>query len=652
MTIDKRDGAAQMRFYTTFSCKKPSSRSYAAMIFITTLFLIVPIGLFARTQLPNGVDYVSPVPGSAMNSQRSTIIIHMESPVSSGMFVFGVNGSLSGEHSGQIIIAENGKTVIFKPALPFASGEEVIVTLKSKLDSESGDSVSTWTFGFGVSSVSPAEQRELAGVGTGLFGTLSAKHPMQTAAMSDGWRSTAVDSLPRGFPLPIVVKFTAPTNKPIFLATWNGVVTRVGVASDSEGVDYLMIADNAGKVLYYNKTPSEDWDFTKLSNGDLYYYSTFVGGFLEMDSNYDVIDTFKAENGYTTNPHGIQLMPNGDVLIMCAYREYMDMSQIVPGGNTHALVIGQVIQEIDKNKNVVFQWRTFDHFKITDAVDVDLTAPTVDYVHANALAIDSDGNILLSSCHMDEITKIDRNTSNIIWRWGGKNNQFTFVNDTLQFSYQHSLSRTPSGTFTIFDNGVHHNPPFSRAVEYSLNEQTKTSTLVWQFRKSPDAYTPSMGSVERLPNGNTFVGWGLNPSVAATEVTPDDSVVYEIDLPDSLISYRALRFPWPPSTATSVASDGNMVPSLFRLFQNYPNPFIPTTVISYQLSAVSNVTLKVYDILGREVATLVNGQENAGVYKVNFNASRYAGGVYFYRLVADGSKGDRFVSIKKMLELK
>ena len=94
------------------------------------------------------------------------------------------------------------------------------------------------------------------------------------------------------------------------------------------------------------------------------------------------------------------------------------------------------------------------------------------------------------------------------------------------------------------------------------------------------------------------------------------------------------------------------VPKTYALYQNYPNPFNPTTVISYQLPAVSNVTLKVYDILGREVAALVNGQENAGVYKVNFNASRYASGVYFYRIVAEGAKGDRFVAIKKMLELK
>ena len=104
---------------------------------------------------------------------------------------------------------------------------------------------------------------------------------------------------------------------------------------------------------------------------------------------------------------------------------------------------------------------------------------------------------------------------------------------------------------------------------------------------------------------------------------------------------------------TSISTDG-IVPSQFKLSQNYPNPFNPTTIINYQIAAPSHVSLKIYDILGREVATLVNKFINAGSYSIPFKASSIASGVYFYRLEATSIKGsnDRFTEVKKMILLK
>jgi hypothetical protein len=89
------------------------------------------------------------------------------------------------------------------------------------------------------------------------------------------------------------------------------------------------------------------------------------------------------------------------------------------------------------------------------------------------------------------------------------------------------------------------------------------------------------------------------------------------------------------------------IPLDFALNQNYPNPFNPTTRIQYQLSGNSQVTLKVYNILGSEVATLVNEEKQAGSYEVSFDASDLSSGIYFYSLRA-GS----FIETKKMLLLK
>ena len=99
-------------------------------------------------------------------------------------------------------------------------------------------------------------------------------------------------------------------------------------------------------------------------------------------------------------------------------------------------------------------------------------------------------------------------------------------------------------------------------------------------------------------------------------------------------------------------TSSNPTPSNFELFQNYPNPFNPETVISYQLSVVSYVTLKIYDILGRGVETLVKGVQKAGNYLVKFNASKFSSGVYLYRLESAGFDGKRYISTKKMVLLK
>ncbi len=101
-------------------------------------------------------------------------------------------------------------------------------------------------------------------------------------------------------------------------------------------------------------------------------------------------------------------------------------------------------------------------------------------------------------------------------------------------------------------------------------------------------------------------------------------------------------------TVTSVVEQTSAaVPSHFVLEQNFPNPFNPSTTIAYHLSASSNVTLKVYDLLGKEVTTLINQEQTAGGYAVKFDASKFASGIYFYQLHAGN-----FVQMKKMMLLK
>ena len=105
------------------------------------------------------------------------------------------------------------------------------------------------------------------------------------------------------------------------------------------------------------------------------------------------------------------------------------------------------------------------------------------------------------------------------------------------------------------------------------------------------------------------------------------------------------------STSTSVADNRNSVPSKFLLYQNYPNPFNPTTKIRFQIADFGFVSLKVYDVLGNEVAELVNEEKTPGSYEVEFSSGliyqTISTGVYFYQL-----RAGNFVETKKMLLMK
>ena len=104
----------------------------------------------------------------------------------------------------------------------------------------------------------------------------------------------------------------------------------------------------------------------------------------------------------------------------------------------------------------------------------------------------------------------------------------------------------------------------------------------------------------------------------------------------------------PPDNITGLADTFfGELPREYELKQNYPNPFNPSTMINYQLQIKNDVELSVYDLLGKKVATLVNQRQQAGYYQVEWDATGFASGVYYYRLEAGN-----FMQIRKMIYLK
>ena len=165
----------------------------------------------------------------------------------------------------------------------------------------------------------------------------------------------------------------------------------------------------------------------------------------------------------------------------------------------------------------------------------------------NAIDVDTDGHILLSSRNTSEITKINRDTGEIIWRLGGAHNQFTFVNDPLNGPRnQHAVRMVTTNRYTMFDNGNLHSPPVSRGVEYLLDPTNMTATIVWQYPPAPTTslYSFYMGNVQRLPNGNTLINWAVGNLPKLTEVRPDGTKAYEMNWANGYEAYRVWRCPW------------------------------------------------------------------------------------------------------------
>jgi hypothetical protein len=308
---------------------------------------------------------------------------------------------------------------------------------------------------------------------------------------------------------------------------------------------YLIIMDNYGTPLYYKYTSYHSGSFAVQRNGLISFLRNENDDkrFYLMDSSYVIVDSVRMEN-YLLDSHDFIAMENGHFLIFGLDLRIMDLSTVVEGGNPAATVKGCVIQELDADKNVVFEWNSFDHYELTDTYK-DLTESAVDYVHPNSLEIDYDGNILLIARGMNEVTKIDRQTGDIIWRLGGKNNEFTFPDSIQMFSQPHDFRLLPDGNYTIFDNGNDRDPAYSRAIEYQIDQENKTIELVWEYDADKSVFGRSGGSTRRLPSGNTIIGYGGRiSSPASLEVHPDGTTALQLNFNNDMKAGRTLKFPW------------------------------------------------------------------------------------------------------------
>ena len=700
-------------------------------LFIVTIAMSQHFVCYAQNENVEMYQYIFPIPGSSNISPENNIIIRHGNIIDQSTIAssrISVVGSESGMHKGELFLSDELMTLIFIPENIFMPGEEIKVQLNEGIKLIDGEVLEQLEFNFFIKSVFPSEEN------LKIINDLvnSADPDWSDEIITDNSISNSIDKSNAGYPEMIQNISDNPSPGYTFLTLLY-----------QNQHSYLMIMDNDGIPLFYRRLPWGSRNFHPNPDGSLTYYDHSANKFFQMDSSYTIIDSFYCRNGFesTTGFHELILLENGHSILLARDNRVVRMDTIVVGGDSAATVSGFVIQELDANSNVIFQWNTFDHFQITDATeDINLLANFINPFHCNSLALDNDGNLLLSSRHLDEVTKIDRQTGDIIWRFGGAecaNNQFMFINDLRTFSHQHYVRRLLNGNLTLLDNGNLLSPQYSRGLEYELDEINKTAALVWSFGNNPLTFTGAAGSVQRLSNNNTIIGWGIPEGVSPgiTESDISGNVTLDFSYPDIYTSYRALKYPWktnlfvtnpdsiffesvdPGDSASILVSlksnsseeiiitgfhnrdlqysinhsipftllpfqtemievmfkpvaegfftdtlhirsetdtsriaqilviagrtdttysivPNEIIAADFKLAQNFPNPFNPFTTIKFSIPEQCNVVLKIYDVLGKEVATLVNEEKPAGEYEVEFNASGLTSGIYFYKLQA------------------
>jgi hypothetical protein len=513
--------------------------------------LLTLITVISLLQLSNAqFRYINPKPGSQYRNPETNIILkngnYIDRTSIQTMNLVDISGSISGRHEYSIGLSDDNKTVIIKPTTVFACNETVTVNVHPGMKQETGEAIEGTSFSF---KIRPERSPEMLAY---------IRQVALESFIEDYGHDPTEKNNHKPFPLDSMPTFVINVNS-------GAALGRIFYCNHEDQTDpgqgvnsFATIIENDGTVYWAKDLGDDGHDFKINANGYLTYYSYDTTEWMVMDSNYNVIDSLQAKNGYEleTESHDMMVYPDGHVFLLVHDVQMIDMTPY--GGVPNALVQGLVIQEQDANRDVVFEWSSWDHFLFTDANGwTPLTNMQVDYVHCNSVERDFDGNILISSRNMDELTKIDHGTGNIIWRMGGENNQFTFVNDNIpeHFSGQHDLRRLPNGNITIYNNGNHLNPLVSSAKEYALDEVNKVATLVWYY-EHPDVnglkvFGGATGNAQRLSNGNTLIDWGLvayNSGIPNhTEVDHNKNIVWEMTFDSSKQkSYRIHKYAWNP----------------------------------------------------------------------------------------------------------
>jgi hypothetical protein len=341
----------------------------------------------------------------------------------------------------------------------------------------------------------------------------------------------------------------------------NGDIFIAPQASFASGPEIL---SSTGRVIWFHPLPAGEvaTDFrTQTYHGRpvLTWWqgeSGAAGADYIYNDRYQQIAAVRAGDGDQTNFHEFLITLQNTALILADATATANLTSI--GGPASQEVIDGIVQEIDiATGKVLFQWNGADHVPYRDShIPRPASAATPwDWFHINAVHLDTDGNLLISSRYTWTVYKVNRHTGRIIWELGGKQSTFKLKAAPGQvldrageiFAFQHDPEALGNDRYTVFDDESDGSATLlshSRVVTVKLDLPTKAATLVHSVNQLEGLVAPTEGNALTTRNGDLFVGWGMLPYFS--EFSPSGRLLLNAVL-SAGTTYRAYRLPWHPA---------------------------------------------------------------------------------------------------------
>lgn len=405
------------------------------------------------------------------------------------------------------------------------------------------------------------------------------------------------------------------------------------------------------------------------------------------DPNSNLVWNYQYSSNLVRSHHDIEPMPNGNVLLI-AWERKTATQAVQAGLDSSTEIWPEHIVEVQPTGattgTIVWKWHAWDHLiqdhdatkdnygvvgNHPELLDVNIGGSPLggDWMHVNGISYNPDlDQIVISSHFLNEIYVIDHSTTteeaaghsgglsgkggDILYRWGMPSNYDApgaGYFDVVHCGYWIPNDCPGAGNLMAYNNRDGQGtsivaeliPPSDGAGNYPLvpGQAYGPAAPSWTYT-APGFYSAHLGGCQRLPNGNTFIV--ESTSGYMFEVNSAGAIQWSYARGGEIA--RALRYGgvYPGLVALGLvtvdAASGGAAPVRPTLHQNEPNPCRGQTQIRYDLPATGPVSLKVFDLLGRELRTLVDGYQTNGRQSISFNTSRLANGTYFYRIEANG----------------